>query len=238
MSDITFALEAKSNQLNAIDIMAFDRIIKIREVHVKKTPDQPVSVFFDGDNNRPWKPSKGMLRMLASAWSPVSASWVGKSAQIYCEPSVTWGGEEVGGIQIKGLTDIPAKGLNLMLTISRTKRVHYFIPLLVIEAKPYPAEHFKKALPTMAEKMKEGEMSLQQVIAQCQKTGTLSEDQLKQLEAAAPVDDNEEQPTSEAADASAAKTPASTDKADTAKDGPEKSVEQETREILASEQPE
>jgi hypothetical protein len=35
--------------------------------------------------------------------------------------------------------------------------------------------------------MQKGEMTLQQVIAKCQQTGQLSQDQLAQLEAVAPV---------------------------------------------------
>lgn len=195
-SDVSFALEAKSDQLNGTDIMGVEPVIRVRDVVVRKG-DQPVSVYFDGDNNRPWKPSKGMLRILAGAWGRDSKQWVGKHARIYFEPSVIYAGKEVGGIRIKALSDIDARGLTFALTISRQKRDPYHVPLLKIETTEYPADRFAKALPIMAEKMQSGEMSLQQVVAQCQKTGTLTEEQLKQLEQAAPVviedHDNEEQ---------------------------------------------
>jgi exonuclease VII small subunit len=45
----------------------------------------------------------------------------------------------------------------------------------------------------MIRKMQNGEMTLQQVIAQCQKTGQLSKMQIKILEDAAPVDIDENQ---------------------------------------------
>ena len=67
MSDIGFALEAKSDQLNYDDIADTEVVITISEVQVRKS-DQPVWIFFHGCNNRPWKPSKGMLRILATAW--------------------------------------------------------------------------------------------------------------------------------------------------------------------------
>ena len=190
MTDITFALEAKSNQLNAVDIMGCDRIIKIRDVTVTKS-DQPVSVFFDGDNNRPWLPSKGMRRILAGAWGTESAAWIGKYVQLYFEPSVMWAGKPVGGIRIKAMSDIDSKGLTLSLTINRQKREIYEVPLLVVKIEDYPPDRFAKALPIMAAKMAAGTMSLQQVIAQCQKTGQLTEEQLKQLEQAAPVDNDD-----------------------------------------------
>lgn len=191
MSDVSFALEAKSDQLNAVDIMGAEPVIRIREVKVSKG-EQPVSIYFDGDNNRPWKPSKGMLRILAGAWGRDSSAWVGRHAKLYFEPSVRYGGQEVGGIRIRSLSDIDARGLTFALTINRQKREPYLVPLLVIESKPYPEERFSKALPAMVEKMKSGEMTLQQVIAQCQKTGQLSKEQLAQLEQAAPVEINEE----------------------------------------------
>lgn len=187
MSDVGFALEAKSDQLNAVDIMGAEPVIRIREVQVKQG-DQPVSIYFDGDNNRPWKPSKGMLRILAGAWGRESKQWVGRYAQLYFEPTVMYAGKEVGGVRIKALSDIDQRGLNFSLTINRQKREPYRVPLLEVQTAEYPASQFEKALPAMEKKMQAGEMTLQQVIAQCQKTGQLTTEQLKRLEEVAPVE--------------------------------------------------
>jgi len=196
MSDIGFALEAKSNQLNAVDIMGIDLVIKIREVKVLQG-DQPVSVYFEGDHDRPWKPSKGMLRILAGAWGRDSSAWVGRYAKLFFESSVVYAGKPVGGIRIRSLSDIDANGLTFALTINRQKREPYPVPLLVVEKTMYPPEKFDKALPVMTQKMKEGEFTLQQIIAQCQKTGQLTPEQLASLEAAAPVEinDNDDEET-------------------------------------------
>lgn len=187
MSDVSFALEAKSDQLNAVDIMGAEPVIRVRDVKVQKG-EQPVWIYFDGDNNRPWKPSKGMLRLLAGAWGRDSKQWVGKYARLYFEPTVKYAGQEVGGIRIRSLSDIDARGLTFALTINRQKREPYHVPLLVVETAEYPADRFAKALPVMSEKMRNGEMTLQQVIAQCQKTGQLTAEQLAKLEQAAPVE--------------------------------------------------
>lgn len=187
MSDVSFALEAKSDQLNAVDIMGAEPVIRVRDVKVQKG-EQPVWIYFDGDNNRPWKPSKGMLRLLAGAWGRDSKQWIGKYARLYFEPTVKYAGQEVGGIRIRALSDIDARGLTFALTINRQKREPYHVPLLVVETAEYPADRFAKALPVMSEKMRNGEMTLQQVIAQCQKTGQLTAEQLAQLEQAAPVE--------------------------------------------------
>jgi hypothetical protein len=187
MADISKALEAKSDQLNATDLIGAEPIIRIRTIEVKGA-EQPVWIYFDGDNNRPWKPSKGMLRILAAAWGRDTDGWIGKHAQLIFESSVIYAGKEVGGIRIKALSDIPAAGINCALTISRSKREPYHVPLLKVQSNAYPADKFSAALPKMAQAMKEGKMTLVQVVAQCQKTGQLTPEQLKQLESAAPVE--------------------------------------------------
>jgi len=187
MTDVGFALEAKSDQLNAVDIVGTEPVIRVRNVDVRKS-DQPVSIYFDGDNGRPWKPSKGMLRILAGAWGRDSSEWVGKHVRLYFEPSVKYAGEEVGGIRVKALSDIPKDGMKFVITINSKKREPYHVEYLEVQTEQYPEEKFAKALPAMQTKMESGDMTLQQVIAQCQKTGRLSEDQIKRLEDAAPVE--------------------------------------------------
>ena len=186
-TDVSFALEAKSDQLNAVDIQGAEPVIHIREVVVRRT-EQPIAIYFEGDNGRPWKPSKGMARILAAAWGRDSGQWAGKHAQIYFEPSVKYAGKEVGGIRIRALSDIPAAGLNCTLTINSKQREPYHVPLLEVQAAEYPSDKFEQAFPAMASAMANGKMTLQQVIARCQQTGALSTEQMARLEDAAPVE--------------------------------------------------
>lgn len=190
MTDVTFAMEAKSDQLNAVDIMGSDRIIRIREVQVKKG-EQPISVFFDGDNSRPWKPSKGMIRILAGAWGTDSAAWVGKCAQLYFEPSVKYAGKEVGGIRIRALSDIDKRGLMFVETINRQQRNPYPVAYLDTTRPTFPDERFRSGFDKMVSMMQTGEKTLQQVISMCQKVGDLTAEQLTKLEQAAPVEVND-----------------------------------------------
>lgn len=194
MTDVSFAMQAKSDQLNAADIMGVEPVICIRDVQVRQG-DQPVSIFYNGDNNRPWKPSKGMIRILAAAWGTDSSQWVGKYAQLYMDPDVTYGGQKVGGIRIRALSDIDQRGMNCTITISRQKRQPYPVAWLDTSRPEYPEDKFAQALPAMGQAMQEGKMTLEQVVAQCQKTGDLTADQLKRLEDVAPVHvDGEEEP--------------------------------------------
>ena len=191
MTDIGFALEAKSDQLNYDDIADTEVVITISEVRVRKG-DQPVWIYFNGCNNRPWKPSKGMIRILATAWGRDSSLWVGKSAKLYGDKTVKWAGKEIGGIRIRALSHITTNGLSAMLTVARGKRNEYRVQFLDMARPVYPQEQFNKALPSMVKRISDGEMSIEQVVAQCQKTGDLTPEQLKTLESSVPVNVNED----------------------------------------------
>lgn len=187
MADIRTTLEAKSDQLNATDIMGFDLVIRVRSVTVGGSKEQPISVYFEGDNNRPWKPSKGMRRVLAAGWGFETDNWIGKSVKLHFDSSVKYAGKEVGGIRIKAMSDIDQRGMVVVETINRQQRLPVHVSFLDTFVQPYPAEQFAKALPKMQQLMQSGEMSLQQIVAKCQQTGQLSAEQLAQLEAVAPV---------------------------------------------------
>jgi len=187
MTDVTFALAAKSDQLNAADL-AVPRVIRVRDVHVDPTAlEQRVWVFFDGDQDRPWKPSTGMLRVLSACWGTESDDWIGQHAEIICDPSVVYGGKEVGGIRVTAVTGIDARGLDIPLSISRQKRIIWHVKNLQVQTREYPADKFDAGFDAMSEAMQSGKMSLADVIARCQKTGTLTAEQVQRLEDAAPA---------------------------------------------------
>jgi len=196
MANFMQTLEAKSDQLNATDIMGIDLVIRIRAAELTSSKEQPLSIYFDGDNNRPWKPSKGMRRVLAAAWGPDTDSLIGKSVQLHFDSSVKYAGKEVGGIRIKAMSDIDKRGIVVVETINRQNRIPLQIAYLNTQRPAYPADKFNAALQTMAGYMQSGKMTLQQVIAKCQETGQLSQEQLAQLEAAAPavIESHEEEP--------------------------------------------
>lgn len=191
MSDIGFALEAKSDQLNYDDIADTEIVITIAEVRVRKG-DQPVWVYFHGCNNRPWKPSKGMLRLIATAWGRDSSQWVGKSIKLYGDKSVKWAGKEIGGIRIRALSHISTNGISAMLTVARGKRNEFKVQYLDMTRPVYNQAKFDAALPAMVEQISSGKMSIEQVVSRCQQTGDLTPEQLSALEGAIPVQINED----------------------------------------------
>lgn len=132
MANVSHAILAKSDQLNFDDFGGNKRVILITEVKVLSS-EQPVSIFYTNHNGKPWKPSKGMIRLICEAWGEESDNWIGKSIELYGDQSVKWAGQEIGGIRISALSDIDKNGLTAFIALSRGKRRKATIPLLVVE---------------------------------------------------------------------------------------------------------
>ena len=98
---------AKSDQLNALDLVGGPIDVKIIGAQLTGKPDQPLTLHISGDR-QPWKPCKTTRRIMEEAWGYDAAAWVGKSVRLFCDKSVRFGGDEVGGIRISGLSDIPS----------------------------------------------------------------------------------------------------------------------------------
>ena len=139
MSDMLAAITPKSDQLNADDLIAGPRTIKIREVQIRGGPEQPVWIFFEGDNNKPWKPCKSMMRCLVYVWGNESVNYVGKLLTLYLDPSVRWGGMAVGGIRISHMSHLD-KERSFALTATKGSKKPYTILPLVIQPKTTPAQ--------------------------------------------------------------------------------------------------
>lgn len=138
--DITSTLEAKSNQLNTDDLIAGPRTITITKVTAGNN-EQPVAVAFDGDQGKPWYPCKSMRRVLVAAWGADASQYVGRRVTLFRDPSVTYGGIQVGGIRISHLSELDGP-LSIALTVTRQKRAPYKVaplPAAPAPAAPAPA---------------------------------------------------------------------------------------------------
>lgn len=121
MTDMRQAIIPKSDQLNSDDLIGRELTIKIASVDIKGGQEQPVSIGYEGDNGKPYKPCKGMCRVMVSAWGADSKKYVGRSMTLYRDPKVKWGGMEVGGIRISHMSDI-AEDMTMALTVTRANR--------------------------------------------------------------------------------------------------------------------
>lgn len=170
-------IEPRSDQLNFDDLIHSDKVITVTEVRVHASTEQPLSIHYQGDDGRPYKPCKSMRRVLIAAWGPRSEAWVGRSMRLYGDPSIRFGKDAVGGIRISHLTDIDGPK-SYMLTVTRSRRAEYRVqPMDRAELPPYPDDLFEQKLPAIRSTIEAGTMTAEQAIARLQQTGTLTESQ-------------------------------------------------------------
>lgn len=132
MSDMSQTTKPKTDQLNFDDFIDGPRNIKITSVTIKQDPQQPVSVFFDGDNGKPYKPCLSMRRVMIKAWGNDSKEYVGKSMTLFGDTEVTFGKDKVGGIRISHMSHID-ENIKMALTASKNRRATYNIGTLKVE---------------------------------------------------------------------------------------------------------
>ena len=135
MNDMSQTIIPKSDQLNADDLLAGPRTITIRDVKIAPGTEQPVGVFFDGDGGKPYLPCKSMRRVMVAVWGPDASVYTGRSMTIYRDPTVTWGGMEVGGIRISHMSHIE-KTMVIVLTATKKARKPFTVEPLVMKEKP------------------------------------------------------------------------------------------------------
>ena len=130
--DITDTLAPKSDQLDAVDLShSGPRTFTIADVS-KGAPDQPVNLHL-AEFPRVWRPGKSMRRVLAAAWGTNAQEWVGRSVTLYCDPTVKFGGEAVGGIRVSHLSHID-KPTKVPLIVTRGKSAMFTVQPLVKSA--------------------------------------------------------------------------------------------------------
>lgn len=138
MNDMSAVIVPKSDQINADDLIAGPRTIRITEVDIRPGTEQPVSIYFDGDDGKPWKPCKSMSRVLVAAWGPDAKAYVGRSVTLYRDPKVKWGGMDVGGIRVSHLSHIERE-MVMALTATKGKRAPHVVKPLAAEVVQHAA---------------------------------------------------------------------------------------------------
>jgi len=120
--DMAATVAPKSDQLNADDLIAGPRTITITRVTGNEgSNEQPVNVWFEGDNGKPFRPCKTVRRVMIQIWGPDAASYAGRSMTLYRDPDVTWGGMKVGGIRVSHMSHIDT-AVTVVATVSKSSR--------------------------------------------------------------------------------------------------------------------
>lgn len=124
--DMSKTIVAKSDQLNADDLMVEGKILKITGIKITNDAQQPVSVNYEGDNGKPFKPCKSMRRVFVKAWGVDEKQYLGRSIKVFCDETVMFGAMAVGGIRISHMSNID-KTLRMLLTATRGRRSEYVV---------------------------------------------------------------------------------------------------------------
>ena len=181
-NDIGPTLAAKSDQLNAADLMGGPVTVKIIGVTVNKS-DQPVIISIDG-GHQPYKPCLGMRRVLANVYGDSSAKWVGQSLTLYCDPEVSWGGKAVGGIRISHVTGIETSWVDVLIRKSRAVVETVRIFLLSVSLPAYLDEDIDKHLDGWVALFKEDKTTPEKLIYSMCKKYTMTSEQKQTIRGA------------------------------------------------------
>lgn len=133
--DMTASIAAKSDQLDAVDLLSGPQTFTIERVS-EHNSEQPFN-FHLADFPRVWRPGKSMRRVIVAAWGGKVANYVGQRITLYCDPSVEFGGAAVGGTRISHMTGID-KPLKVPLLIKKGRSAVFTVQPLPTEA-PAPA---------------------------------------------------------------------------------------------------
>lgn len=127
--DMSKFIISKSDQQNAEDFLGGPRTIKITTIRGTDDADQPVAIGFEGDDGKPFKPSKTVRRILVHAWGLDGKTYVGRSLTLYRDENVMFGGIRVGGIRVSHMSHIDRE-MTVALSFTRGKKaVHTIKPL-------------------------------------------------------------------------------------------------------------
>jgi hypothetical protein len=115
--DLTKALAPKSDQLDFADLEGSApqvfTITSVSENGTELADQQPVNIGL-AEFPRVWRPSKGMLRVLADNWGKDVKVWVGRQVELYGDPEVYFGKEKRGGTRISRLSHISKRHQTLI----------------------------------------------------------------------------------------------------------------------------
>ncbi len=121
-------IKAKSDQLNACDLLGGPITVTVQKVS-KLSGEQPVSIEI-GEGRQPYKPCKNMRRVLVGCWG--TERWIGRSMTLFCDPTVKFGGANVGGIRISHVSHIDGPK-EIPLTVTRGKSSVYTVQPLKVQ---------------------------------------------------------------------------------------------------------
>lgn len=141
MVDMTKTILAKSDQLNADDLIGRTLTVKITSVGLA-AGEQPIKINYENDGGKPYYPCKSMRRVLVNIWGADGNQYVGREMTLYRDEKVVFAGAAVGGIRISHMSHLD-QPVTMSLTAAKASKKPYTVQPLVAAPKVTPEQ--KKA---------------------------------------------------------------------------------------------
>ena len=133
--DLSGTIKAKSDQLNADDLVTGPITVQVEGVTLTKDPKQPIHVYYYGCENKPFKPCLTVRRILIALWGADGNQWANKWMGLYVDASVSFGSQKnIGGIRVNSLSHI-SSAATISLTVRRGMKQHFTITPINLENK-------------------------------------------------------------------------------------------------------
>lgn len=144
--NIADLLTGVSAELTADDLAGGPRFLKITKLVITEDPKRPLSVYYEGDDGRPWKPCLTMRRVLAGCFGTDSDSFIGQVVEVYRDGTVTYGEKGQGVLPVGGVRFKRAsikERISLCLQARRGKKSTWIVD-------PIPTAELERLFPAPA----------------------------------------------------------------------------------------
>lgn len=181
---------AKSDQINAADLIGAPLVCQITDIRMTGAADQPIAIHVDA-HPQPWKPSKTSRRVLLACWPDTDPSeWIGRWIVLYNDESVMWAGKAEGGIRMSHASHLDRE-ITVSVNATRGKKAPQTVkPYYPQEGQQAPQEPiywpddaFAKQLAAATPKLESGELTAGDVIARLEKKAPITAGQRARIEA-------------------------------------------------------
>lgn len=120
-ADMRPATLAKSDQINADDLIGSPITITVQRAVRYDRKEQPVEIHTVETPGRCYRPCKTMVRALVAAWGHDGDAWAGRRMTLARDPRVRFGADEVGGIRVSHVSGLHGP-MRLSLAVSKGKK--------------------------------------------------------------------------------------------------------------------
>jgi hypothetical protein len=131
--DLSGTIKAKSDQLNADDLVVGPMMVQVEGITRVSDPKQPIHIYYYGCEGKPFKPCLTVRRILIALWGKDGSQWTGRLMNLYVDATVSFGSQKnIGGIRVNAVSHINSAA-TISLTVRRGMKQHFVIQPINLE---------------------------------------------------------------------------------------------------------